>query len=90
MKSSDFGNVALGLGYTLDRSYALPPVSFTACEASLRVTAGRLLIDQRVSVVTERTETLLNCDDLDLSEARRGSSSCTASSQRASTASQGM
>ena len=36
-----------GGGYALDRSYALPPVNFTAREASLLVTAGRLLIEQR-------------------------------------------
>ena len=49
-----------GGGYALDRSYALPPVNFTAREASLLVTAGRLLIDQRWVPFTDTLGTALD------------------------------
>ena len=49
-----------GGGYALDRSYALPPVNFTAREASLLVTAGRLLIDQRWMPFTDTLATALD------------------------------
>jgi predicted DNA-binding transcriptional regulator YafY len=37
-----------GGGYALDRSYALPPVNFTAREAALLVALGRFAIDMRL------------------------------------------
>ncbi|MCC6647211.1 MAG: HTH domain-containing protein [Polyangiaceae bacterium] len=37
-----------GGGYVLDRSYTLPPVNFDAREAALLITAGEMLIEQRL------------------------------------------
>jgi predicted DNA-binding transcriptional regulator YafY len=37
-----------GGGYALDRSYTLPPVNFTAREASLLIALGRFAIDMRL------------------------------------------
>lgn len=37
-----------GGGYALDRSYTLPPVNFTVREAALLVTAGEMLVEQRL------------------------------------------
>lgn len=42
-----------GGGYALDRSYSLPPVNFTAREAALLVTAGEMLIEQRLLPFTD-------------------------------------
>lgn len=42
-----------GGGYTLDRGYSLPPVNFSAREAALLVTAGEMLIEQRLLPFTD-------------------------------------
>ncbi len=49
-----------GGGYALDRSYSLPPVSFTAREAALLVALGRSAIDMRLIPFTETLEAALD------------------------------
>src|SRR5215831_4678027 len=42
-----------GGGYALDKSYALPPVNFTAREAALLIAMGRYAIDMRLLPFTD-------------------------------------
>src|SRR6188472_3499179 len=49
-----------GGGYALDRSYALPPVNFTAREAALLVALGGHAIDMRILPFTGTLESALD------------------------------
>jgi predicted DNA-binding transcriptional regulator YafY len=49
-----------GGGFALDRAYSLPPVNFTAREAALLVTAGRLLIELRLLPFVDTLELALD------------------------------
>jgi predicted DNA-binding transcriptional regulator YafY len=49
-----------GGGYALDRSYALPPVNFTAREAAILITAGRFLHDMRLLPFTQSLQSGLD------------------------------
>lgn len=49
-----------GGGYALDRSYALPPVNFTAREAAVLLTAGAFLERARVMPFTEALASALD------------------------------
>jgi predicted DNA-binding transcriptional regulator YafY len=49
-----------GGGYALDRTYALPPVNFSAREAALLVALGRFAVDMRLLPFTETVASALD------------------------------